>query len=184
MKELEQKLQAYLRGRLKQPDLVVSGMARIPGGASRETYRFRATSDGRERGLILRRDPPASLIETERTTEYRAYEAFHGLGLPVPEPIALELDAAPLERPASLEWPRIETDEELITLVSGRPLEWSARQAFRELLNWIDDDYDLPRARAALLLAMVAHARIAQVSNSDYTAYCVAPRDLLEPYRS
>jgi acetamidase/formamidase len=90
--------------------------------------------------------------------------------------------AAPLERPASLEWPRIETDEELITVVSGRPLEWNARQAFRELLNWIDDDYDLPRARAALLLAMVAHARIAQVSNSDYTAYCAAPRDAFEPY--
>ena len=90
--------------------------------------------------------------------------------------------AMPLERPSSLEWPRIETAEELITVVSGRPLEWSARQAFRELLNWIDDDFDLPRARAALLLAMVAHARIAQVSNSDYTAYCVAPRDAFEAY--
>jgi amidase len=90
--------------------------------------------------------------------------------------------AAPLERPASLEWPRIETTDELVTVVSGRPLEWSARQAFRELLNWIDDDYDLPRSRAALLLAMVAHARIAQVSNADYTAYCVAPRDALAPY--
>ncbi|HEV2650703.1 MAG TPA: phosphotransferase family protein [Rhizomicrobium sp.] len=99
MKELEQKLQVYLRGKLKQPDLVVSGMARIPGGASRETYRFRAMSDGRERGLILRRDPPASLIETERDAEYRAYDAFHALGLPVPEPIALELDSGPLERP-------------------------------------------------------------------------------------
>ena len=90
--------------------------------------------------------------------------------------------AAPLERPASLEWPRIETTDELVTVVSGRPLEWSARQAFRELLNWIDDDYDLPRARAALLLAMVAHARIAQVSNTDYTAYCVAPRDAFAAY--
>jgi hypothetical protein len=29
---------------------------------------------------------------------------------------------------------------------------------------------------------MVAHARIAQVSNSDYTSYCVAPRDALAPY--
>ena len=55
--------------------------------------------------------------------------------------------AVPLERPASLEWPRIETAEELITVVSGKPLEWSARQSFRELLNWIDDDFDLPRAR-------------------------------------
>jgi aminoglycoside phosphotransferase (APT) family kinase protein len=99
MKELEQKLQVYLRGKLNQPALIVSGMARIPGGASRETYRFRASSDGRERGLILRRDPPASLIETERDAEYRAYDAFHALGLPVPEPIALELDSTPLDRP-------------------------------------------------------------------------------------
>jgi aminoglycoside phosphotransferase (APT) family kinase protein len=99
MKELSDRLQIYLRGRLGEPGLTVSGLARIPGGASRETYRFRARAGGRERGLILRRDPPASLIETDRTTEYRAYEAFHGLGLPVPAPVALELDPAPLDRP-------------------------------------------------------------------------------------
>jgi len=99
MIELTEKLQTYLRDRLGEPELIVSGLSRIPGGASRETYRFRAASGGRERGLILRRDPEASLIETERTTEYRAYEAFHALGLPVPAPVALELDPAPLERP-------------------------------------------------------------------------------------
>ena len=71
-----------------------------------------------------------------------------------------------------MEWPRIETGDELMTLVSGTPLEWSARQAFRELLNWVTEDYDLPRAKAALLLAMVAHAGICQISNTDYTAYC------------
>jgi amidase len=90
--------------------------------------------------------------------------------------------ALPIERPLSMEWPRIETVDALITIVSGRPLEWVARRAFRELLNWIDDDYDLPRAKAALLLAMVAHARIAQISNTEYTSYCVAPRDVLAPY--
>jgi aminoglycoside phosphotransferase (APT) family kinase protein len=99
MKHLEDKLAAYLRGKLNAPELTVSALSRIPGGASRETYKFRARYGGRERGLILRRDPEASLIETERTTEYRAYEAFHALGLPVPEPVALELDPTPLERP-------------------------------------------------------------------------------------
>jgi aminoglycoside phosphotransferase (APT) family kinase protein len=99
MSDLSQRLEAYLRHKLEAPDLTVANLARIPGGASRETYRFRARYGGQDRGLILRRDPPASLIETERTTEYRAYEAFHGLGLPVPEPIALELDSKPLERP-------------------------------------------------------------------------------------
>ena len=90
--------------------------------------------------------------------------------------------AEPRERPASLEWPRIETDDSLTTLVSGKPLEWSARQAFRELLNWVVEEYDLSRPRAALLLAMVADARIAQISNTDYTAYCTTPRDVLRPY--
>ena len=101
--DLSEKLAAYLAQKLGVTDLEVSHLARIPGGASRQTYRFRARySDGgkaHDRALILRRDPEASLIETERTTEFRAYQAFHGLGLPVPEPIALELDGGPLERP-------------------------------------------------------------------------------------
>jgi aminoglycoside phosphotransferase (APT) family kinase protein len=101
--ELILPLQSYLAQKLSAPDLTVSALTRIPGGASRETYRFRAAyvSSGErvERALILRRDPPTSLIETERSTEFRAYEAFHKLGLPVPEPVALELDGVTLERP-------------------------------------------------------------------------------------
>jgi aminoglycoside phosphotransferase (APT) family kinase protein len=92
-------LAEYLAKKLRARDLTVHDLARIPGGASRETYRFIARYGGRERRLILRRDPTASLIETERSTEYRAYEAFHKLGLPVPEPIALELGVSALERP-------------------------------------------------------------------------------------
>ncbi len=97
--DLSQHLQAYLADKLGARDLVVANLTRIHGGASRETYRFRAKYNGRDRALILRRDPPASLIETERSTEFRAYQAFHKLGLPVPEPIALELDGKALERP-------------------------------------------------------------------------------------
>jgi aminoglycoside phosphotransferase (APT) family kinase protein len=100
---LSGRLAAYLAGTLGAPDLSVHDLGRIPGGASRETYRFRAryTAEGRtvERKLILRRDPPASLIETERSTEFRAYQAFYRLGLPVPEPIALEQGVGVLERP-------------------------------------------------------------------------------------
>jgi aminoglycoside phosphotransferase (APT) family kinase protein len=97
--ELSVRLQTYLAAKLGAPELEVTGLARIPGGASRETYRFRARYGGRDRGLILRRDPPASLIETERANEFRAYAAFHRLGFPVPEAIALELDGGMLDRP-------------------------------------------------------------------------------------
>jgi amidase len=90
--------------------------------------------------------------------------------------------AEPRPRPKTLVWPRIETPEALITLVSGRPLEWAARQAFRELLNWIADDYTLTRPRAALLMGMVAHTGICQVSNTAYTASCTMPTHVLAPY--
>ena len=100
--EISERLSKYLGAKFGGV-VDVTGLARIPGGASRETYRFRARykRDGKEieRGLILRRDPEASLINTERTTEYRAYQAFHKLGLPVPEPIALELSGDALDRP-------------------------------------------------------------------------------------
>ena len=101
--ELTPALQTYLAAKLGAHDLTVESLSRIYGGASRETYRFRARyrDNGTlyDRALILRRDPPASLIETERTTEFRAYQAFHRLGLPVPQAIALETDGGALERP-------------------------------------------------------------------------------------
>jgi amidase len=90
--------------------------------------------------------------------------------------------ARPCPRPASMGWPRMETPERLTTLVSGTPLEWAARQAFRELLDWIAGDYDIPRTRAALLMGMVADTGICQVSNDFYTASCSIPRTVLEPY--
>jgi acetamidase/formamidase len=94
----------------------------------------------------------------------------------------LTATAAPRPRPASMTWPRIETARTLTTLVSGTPLEWSARQAFRELLGWVVEDTDLPRPQAALLLGMVANAGICQISNTEYTASCSMARDVLEPY--
>ncbi len=75
----------------------------IPGGASRETYLIMLDQDGVDRGVVLRRDPPSSLIDTERAHEYRTYEAVfrHG-AMPVPEPIVLEETPGELDRPFSI----------------------------------------------------------------------------------
>lgn len=104
MEDLAPRIAAYLAHRMPAASHVeVSGVSRIPGGASRETYRLTATwkEEGRERRrpLILRRDPVASLIETERDVEFNAYRAFHPAGLPVPEPLFLETDIEWLDRP-------------------------------------------------------------------------------------
>lgn len=104
MEEIAQKTAAYLAHQMPGAEnIVVSDVSRIHGGASRETYRFNATwTEGgaeKSRALILRRDPEASLIDTERDVEFNAYRAFHPLGLPVPEPLYLETDETWLERP-------------------------------------------------------------------------------------
>lgn len=101
---LEPRLAAYIAARMPQAcDVAVENLSRISGGASRETYRFRLswTEDGqtRERKLILRRDPPASLIDTERRIEFEAYRAFRGSAVPVPEMLWLEEQDAALDHP-------------------------------------------------------------------------------------
>ena len=95
---LTRQLEAYL-GRIWEQPVQVDNMSRIPGGASRETYRFDARVGGLTRHLILRRDPVGSLIDTDRRLEFLAFRSFHGTGLPVPEAVALEEEGAELERP-------------------------------------------------------------------------------------
>ena len=90
MHELAPRIARYLTTRLPQAaELEVTDVERIHGGASRETYRlklrYRDAAVRVERRLILRRDPPGSLIETDRAIEFAAYRAFHGTTVPVPE---------------------------------------------------------------------------------------------------
>lgn len=95
---LTERLETYLT-RLWGKPAKVHDLSRIPGGASRETYRFDATAGDERKALILRRDPVGSLIDTDRRLEFLAFRSFHGKGLPVPEAVVLEEEGAELERP-------------------------------------------------------------------------------------
>ena len=100
---LEPRLADYIAGKMPEADVAVSGLERIAGGASRETYRFElAWTEGggtHHRKMILRRDPPASLIDTERRIEFEAYRALAGSAVPVPEMLWLEEGHGPLDHP-------------------------------------------------------------------------------------
>src|SRR5882672_1237000 len=104
MATLEEQLAQYVG--LKQPEareIRVDRLEQISGGASRQTYRFRLRyrESGRdlERNLILRRDPAASLIDTDRKIEFAAYRAFFNTAVPVPEVLWLEDDSSHLGSP-------------------------------------------------------------------------------------
>ena len=100
----EDQLAGYLRSRLPTAqDVAVSGIARIPGGASRETWMFDArwTEGGRkiERQFIARRDPTASLLESNNDLEFEIYTALDGSGIPAPRVSWIERDGSALDRP-------------------------------------------------------------------------------------
>lgn len=95
-------LAAYLARRWSTPT-TIAGLRRFHGGSSRETFRFDAVpASGQPRALVLRRDLPSSLIETDRATEFRALELAHVAGIPCPEPVALEIDPAAFGSPGFL----------------------------------------------------------------------------------
>jgi aminoglycoside phosphotransferase (APT) family kinase protein len=101
---LEPRVASYIATQLTDAsEVAVDGLERISGGASRETYRFRLRyrqgGQDHERRLILRRDPPASLIDTERRIEFEAYAAFHGSAVPVPKMLWLEEADDALDHP-------------------------------------------------------------------------------------
>ena len=99
---LDVRLETYLTAQIGAP-VRVEGLARRSGGASRETYLFEARwaagGDERLQGYVLRRDPVASLLESDRTQEYRTLEAAARAGIPVPRVCWLELGGDALERP-------------------------------------------------------------------------------------
>ncbi len=147
---LDERLEAYLT-RIWNQSTKVSDLSRIPGGASRETYRFVAETGGQRRALILRRDPLGSLIETDRNLEYLALESFHDK-LPAPRPVAMDAEGAELERPFFI-MERVEggTAASPFTVLPYGDHARQIGQSFFEILGTIAsvEPADLPLAKAA-----------------------------------
>ncbi len=95
----------YFAARLHDAhDVEVTRLYRIPGGASRETWSvdlrwLESTGKERRQGLIIRRDPEASLVDSDRRIEFDFYRSFADSSVPVPRPLFLETEPRWLERP-------------------------------------------------------------------------------------
>jgi aminoglycoside phosphotransferase (APT) family kinase protein len=93
--DLSEQLTAALRPVLG-PGVKVEGLARSPGGASRETWIFRASGpDDASRRLVLRRDPAGSPPSGLRL-EGALLRAAHRVGVPVPGVVVVGDDNAAL----------------------------------------------------------------------------------------
>jgi aminoglycoside phosphotransferase (APT) family kinase protein len=94
-------LARYLSGRLER-EVRVTGLARLAGGASRETWAFDAEVDGRVLPLVLRRDPPGRPGTRQArgcAGELRLLRSAAAAGVPVPEARWAESSPAALGAP-------------------------------------------------------------------------------------
>lgn len=87
---MEAELSRYLTSKIPgSANMVISNVIRIPGGASRETWMFDASWEengkSHSEAFVLRKDPPASLLASNREVEYEFYKAFGNSDVPVPK---------------------------------------------------------------------------------------------------
>ena len=76
-------------------------------------------------------------------------------------------------------WPRLETDEFLITTGSTKPLEDAFRIALTEMVRWIASLLEISIMDAYQLVSQVALTPIANVCDTVYTVTCKIPKKLL-----
>lgn len=97
-----ERLATFLGAKIGSPVRVLN-LSRKSGGGSRETWLFDAEwSQGgatQRRSLVLRRDPTASLLDSDREREFRLLERLRGTGIPVPKVEWFEASSEWLERP-------------------------------------------------------------------------------------
>jgi len=69
----------------------------------------------------------------------------------------------------SFAWPRLETENFVMTIGSARPLEDAARIAYRELVRWMSGEYGFDEIDAYMLLSQAGRIRLGNMVDPKYT---------------
>jgi amidase len=68
-----------------------------------------------------------------------------------------------------IEWPRIESEEKLMTVGSARPMEDAARIAYAELIGWLEDEHGFSRLDAYQLLTQAGGLYVGNMVDTTYS---------------
>jgi amidase len=78
-----------------------------------------------------------------------------------------------------IKWPRVENKENIVTIVSSNTFEKAAVESHREMMDWLQEEYNFNEVDAFTLLNMVAHPRACQIVCPEVTVRCVLPKKYL-----
>src|SRR5438046_573617 len=101
--EMEQRLAAFIARQVDVEPVLVSGLRRLAGGASRESWSLDVSyeKDGRRVNLplVVRRDPAVAAVGAQRRDEFELLRAAAAEGVPVPRVYWIADDAETLGAP-------------------------------------------------------------------------------------
>jgi amidase len=86
-------------------------------------------------------------------------------------------------RSPNMIWPRIETEDTLVTVAVATPLEEAVRQSLREMIFWLEERTGMSKHEAYLLIGCVGDSRPGQVQISHYSMRCIFPKKYLRQRR-
>ncbi len=68
-----------------------------------------------------------------------------------------------------LEWPRLESDNFIMSIGSARPMDDAARIAYADLIKWMVSDFGFNKWDAYLILTQVGRIRVGNMVDPNYT---------------
>ena len=89
-----------------------------------------------------------------------------GVAVEQPATVTLQID---LIKNWAFAWPRLETDNFIMTIGSARPMEDAARIAYRDLVRWMASDYGFDEIDAYMLLSQAGRMRLGNMVDPKYT---------------
>ena len=99
-----------------------------------------------------------------------------GTAVEIPATVTMKID---LIKNKQIDWPRIESPDEIMTVCSAKPLEDAARLAFMELIRWLIDDYGFELYDAYMFLSLAAKIRVSQIVDPLFTVVAKLPKTYL-----
>lgn len=102
-------------------------------------------------------DVPGALLYLGDAHAAQGHGELSASGLEMPSETVITID---LQKGRSIPCPRIESPDEIMTIVSGCPAERSTAEAFARLIQWMEADYGWKRWRAYDILTHVAQISV------------------------
>ena len=81
----------------------------------------------------------------------------------------------------TIQWPRIENKDFIMSVGSGRPMEEAAKIAFADLLSWMKEGFGFDRYDAYFVLTQIARVRLGNMVDPNYTLSASIGKQYLLP---